>query len=260
MRECSPLAPATEPKLGTPHLEVRVGERRRRYLGATAWIAGVAVWLVLQVAAALQWEDPAYDWTINYVSDLGNTTCGPFTVPGGEATYVCSPAHELMNIGFVFSGVLTVIGAILLWRWWPPALLARVASALYCLTGAGRVIVGFNPEDVDIIMHMVGALVQAPSSIAVLLSAITLRRTLPAVSRVGMGLGALGVLGAVLALGGQAGVTAFHLGFGPGLPERLASHPLQVWIVVVGVAVIVSTRLRNGERRDSGVIQRPRIH
>ncbi|MFD0443204.1 hypothetical protein ACFQ10_12875 [Streptomyces indonesiensis] len=57
----------------------------RQFLGAAAWVAGVAVWLVLQLAAIAQWENPSYDWGKNYISDIGNTTCGPFTVPGGES-------------------------------------------------------------------------------------------------------------------------------------------------------------------------------
>ncbi|GAA0907433.1 MULTISPECIES: DUF998 domain-containing protein [Streptomyces violaceusniger group] len=212
----------------------------RQFLGAAAWVAGVAVWLVLQLAAIAQWENPSYDWGKNYISDIGNTTCGPFTVPGGESFYVCSPGHDLMNIGFVVSGALTALGAVLLWRYWPQSRLTRIAGVLFVLTGLGRVIVGFGPEDVNITMHMIGALAQSPSSVAVLLSAIAIRDTSPALARTGMALGALGLVGAVLALGGQAGITAFHLGVGPGLTERLSSHPIQVWLVVIGTAVMAS--------------------
>jgi hypothetical protein len=60
-------------------------------------------------------------------------------------------------------------------------------------------------------------------------------------------------LGAVLAIGGRLGITALHLGFGPKVTERLTSHPGQVWLVVVGVVVMVSTirHLRNPKVRRS---------
>ncbi|MEU6554219.1 DUF998 domain-containing protein [Streptomyces sp. NPDC046915] len=212
----------------------------RQFLGAAAWVAGVAVWLVLQLAAVAQWANPSYDWAVNYVSDLGNTTCGTFTVPGGASQYVCSPGHDLMNTGFVVSGALTALGAVLLWRYWPQGRLTRIAGGLFVITGLGRVIVGFAPEDANITMHMIGALAQSPSSVAIVLSAIAIRGTSPALARTGMTLGALGLLGAVLALGGQAGITAFHLGFGPGLTERLSSHPLQIWLLVIGTAAMAS--------------------
>jgi hypothetical membrane protein len=216
-------------------------------------MAGVAAWLVLQIAAARQWADPPYDWTTNYISDLGNTTCGPFTVPGGETTYVCSPAYELMNTGFIVSGALTTLGAILLWRYWPPVRVAQIAGGLWVLTGVGRVIVGLNPEDVDITMHMVGAMMQSASSIAVILAAIAIRKSSPALYGVGVTLGALGAIGAVLAIGAQLGITAFHLGVGPGLTERLASHPGQVWLVVVGIVVMVTTLRETRSRRAAAV-------
>lgn len=224
-----------------PGPEGSAGERGRQLLGATAWVAGPAVWLVMQVIAARQWANPPYDWTTNYVSDLGNTTCGPFTVPGGETMFVCSPAYELMNIGFVVSGIFTALGAVLLWQYWPQGRLTRIAGALWILTGVGRILVGFAPEDVNITLHMIGALVQSSSSVAVLLAAIAIRGTSPALSRIGLALGALGLLGAVLGIGGQLGVSAVHFGFGHGVTERLASHPGQLWLVVVGAAVMFST-------------------
>jgi hypothetical protein len=66
-------------------------------LGGAAWIVAALQYAVVQIVVAAAWHHPPYSWLSNYISDLGNTACGPFKVPHGTPAYVCSPLHSAMN-------------------------------------------------------------------------------------------------------------------------------------------------------------------
>src|ERR1700737_1918360 len=89
----------------------------RTRLGAVCWLL-TGEYFVARPIVAAAWPRP-YSYLHNYISDLGNTACGPFAYSQTTSVYVCSPLHPLMNASFVVVGLLTVAGAVLTWRAWP---------------------------------------------------------------------------------------------------------------------------------------------
>src|SRR5947209_358560 len=123
--------------------------------GGAAWPLMVVFFIGQAVAQAA--STVPYSLWSNYISDLGNTGCGPFAL-GTYHTVVCTPLSGVMNATFVVSGLLTLAGAVGTRRAWPKRRLTAVGLVLLGLAGAGQVLVGFRPENVDITLHGVGAL------------------------------------------------------------------------------------------------------
>ncbi|MET7685598.1 DUF998 domain-containing protein [Streptomyces sp. NPDC005423] len=206
--------------------------------GAAAWTVGVAQYFICQVVVAAQWKT-SYSWTHNFISDLGNTACGPFTLPHGQTAYVCSPAHTTMNVSFVVSGILAAVGMVLLRPLWAKQRTVTVAYWLWLASAAGKVLVGLVPENTDVALHTLGALNMPLSGLAVLL----LSRRVAGVGRpwrrAGLALGRVGLIGATLSITGQF---TTHLPWGAGLSERLASYPANAWMLLIGALALTRAR------------------
>ncbi|WP_331744094.1 DUF998 domain-containing protein (plasmid) [Streptomyces sp. NBC_01136] len=206
--------------------------------GAAAWLLGVLQYFVCQVVVAAQWNTP-YSWTRNFISDLGNTACGPFSTPHGQAAYVCSPAHTTMNVSFVVSGVLAAAGIVLLRPLWAKRRTVTVATWLWIASAAGKVLVGLAPENTNIALHSLGALNIPCGGLAVLLLSRRGGGLGRPWERAGLALGRLGLIGATLSITGQF---TTHLPLGAGLAERLASYPANGWMVLIGALAMVRAR------------------
>ncbi len=206
--------------------------------GAAAWIVGVLQYFVCQVVVAAQWKT-SYSWTHNFISDLGNTACGPFALPHGPAAYVCSPAHTTMNVSFIVSGILAAAGMVLLRPLWAEQRSVTVAFWLWIVSGAGKVLVGLVPENTDVTLHTLGALNMPLGGLAVLLLS---RRTAGLGQpwrRAGLALGRVGLIGATLSITGQF---TTHLPWGAGLSERLASYPSNAWMLLIAALALTRSR------------------
>jgi hypothetical membrane protein len=142
--------------------------------GGACWILAIVQYAAAQIVVAAARAMP-YSLPRNYISDLGNTACGPFRVPHGTPYYVCSPEHGLMNASFVAGGVLALAGALLQRRLLPAGRLARWAIALWALASAGKAVVGLVPENTDIGLHLAGALNVPVTSAAILLISLSAR-------------------------------------------------------------------------------------
>jgi hypothetical membrane protein len=206
-------------------------------VGGAAWILATLQFFVAQLVTASVWN-PAYSWTDNYISDLGNTACGEYAVPHGVATYVCSPLFPLMNASFVVAGILTLVGAILLRPIWPGRRLIAFALGLWIVAGLGKVLVGLDPENTDVQLHLLGALNIPIESLAILLTSIAILQTDLALALVGVVLALVGLGGTVLSTAGQIVGPAAYVGFGVGGMERLADYPGNVWTVLIGIVAI----------------------
>ncbi|WP_426367827.1 DUF998 domain-containing protein [Streptomyces sp. E-08] len=199
-------------------------------IGYSAWIVGVVQFFVVHWIVESAWGRP-YSWARNNISDLGNAHCALQAEP--EPRYVCSPEHGLMNVSFVALGVLLVLGVALtggaaLWRGGRATATARL---LLAAAGAGFVLVGLAPADVDENLHVLGALlVMAAGDIGLVLAGFRLATHVPGPLRWGAGL--LGVT-AITALG--LFLSHRYLGLGMGGMERLAAFPLLLWALAVGV-------------------------
>lgn len=83
--------------------------RVRHYLGAWSAVS-VVQFFVAEAAAIAAWRGPApYSRSLNFISDLGQRTCG---LHGTRE--VCSPLHALMNVSFVLQGFGMVLAALLI--------------------------------------------------------------------------------------------------------------------------------------------------
>jgi hypothetical membrane protein len=220
---------------------VRSASRAAVVAGGAGWTVGVVQYAVVQIVAAAAWTRP-YSWKNNYISDLGNTACGMFHVPHGTPYYVCSPDHGAMNASFVIFGVLTIVGAVLLRRVWPAGHLTRWALTVWVLSGLGKMIVGLVPENTNIDLHLLGALDVPLASIAILLLSLAIRHTSRTISVIGIAVALVGLVGSVLSTGGEVAGSSAYLGLGVGGAERLASYPSSLWMLMIGVTAVFSTR------------------
>jgi hypothetical membrane protein len=117
-------------------------------LGAGLWLLCFQFFVGEQIAR-LGWAGH-YSMARNYISDLGAVRCG-----GSPA---CSSLHWVMNASFVLQGLLIVFGAVLVRGFFPTRLVYRIALALLVIAGVGVLQVGMVPEDVNLRLHLLGAI------------------------------------------------------------------------------------------------------
>jgi hypothetical membrane protein len=122
-------------------------------LGAVAWVVGTVQFFVAHLIAQSAWS-PAYSWTANNISDLGNVDCGR---RGDPERYICSPLHGWISGSFVVHGLLIIVGAWLLHRAGFHLVASRMAAVLPTGAGLGWIGVGLAPADVAAGAHFVAA-------------------------------------------------------------------------------------------------------
>ncbi len=213
-------------------------------LGAIVWILAIQ-FFIAQLLVQSAWTTP-FSLTTNYISDLGNTTCGPY--PVGSSLYVCSPWHALMNASFILLGMIILVGIALIYRAFPSGRTRTIGLVLLTLSGPGPILVGLFPENVNITPHAIGAAAQFISGnlSSVVLGftiAATHRQTWVAISSIG--LGSLGLLATALFVAGH------YLGLGIGGMERIAAYPLPIWLIVMGVSILYTARFEDSHPRSS---------
>jgi hypothetical membrane protein len=207
------------------------GRANRTTIAGVIWICA-AQFFVAQIVAQSVWTTP-FRLSLNYISDLGNTTCGLYPAVGGS--YVCSPWHTLMNISFVLQGIIILVGAVLArpgfaglrWR-------AQILSLLV-VTALGMVGVGLFPEDVNNRAHVLSAGTQfITGNAAMILIGIAVNRAKRwrAFSVFSITSGIAGLLATALFAQG------YGLGLGVGGMERVAAYTLPVWLITAGVLIV----------------------
>jgi len=211
-------------------VEERPRDLRAFQLGTIAWIASAQFFLA-QLLVQWAWTTP-FSLTRNYISDLGNTACGPF--PANSGMYVCSPWHAVMNASFVAIGVTVVVGAALVRNTFRHARPWRWGLALVALGGFGFVLVGLFPENVNFPPHRLGATLQFVSgNLGQVVIGTSMLGTRHGRRWAGYSIasGVVGLLATALFASGH------YLGTGIGGMERLAAYPLPLWTIVMGIAL-----------------------
>lgn len=202
-------------------------------VAATLWVL-TGWFFIAQVIVGRAWH-PAYRRSINYISDLGAVHCDQSAVH--TARYVCSPWHPAMDASFIAVGVLILAGAVLIRRALPPGRLGALGLGLVALAGAGLVVVGLFPSDVNNAAHVSGAAVQlVAGNVGMSVLGIGWLRGTPWMARGGFSAacGATGLAGSMLF---QQGI---YLGIGGGGMERVAVYPLFCWTIVIGGLLLVA--------------------
>jgi len=225
----------------------RMDKRSRalRVAGGLAFVLATLQYGIAQLIAASAWNPP-YSWRNNFISDLGNTACGPFAVPHGRPTYVCSPDHALMNASFALTGLLTIAGTLLLWRLLAPRKITTVALRLMLVAGALKIVVGLAPENTNVPLHLLGAFNLPLQSVAILMVSITLAARHRSLKVFGLVTAVTGIAGAGLSTAARHAGTALYLGLGSGGMERVAGYPGNLWMLVAGILVIATTQQSRG--------------
>lgn len=225
--------------------------------GGALLIVGTLQYVVAQLVAAAAWSTP-YSWNRNYISDLGVTSCGELDLPHGGVELVCSPLHAVMNASFALSGILLVVGIVLLWSYWPPGPAAKVGSVLLIMAGAGKVLTGMFPENTQLSLHLLGALNIPLGALGVLLLSVSLLRHRGGSSSAswlgvaGLVLSIIGLVASALSSAAQVQGPAVLLGLGAGAMERLAGYPTNLWLLLLGVSVLAQrTAVPNDVAEDS---------
>jgi hypothetical membrane protein len=208
----------------------RLSTARAIRLGALAWALAIQ-FFVAQAIVQSAWATP-YSLAANYISDLGNTSCGPY--PPGSDMYVCSPWHAWMNGSFILLGASILLGAILIRRAFPAGRISAAGLVMVALAGPGLILVGLFPENVNITPHSLGAAMQFISgnlgtTVLGIALAAARRHTRLAVYSIISGI--VGLLATGLFVAGQ------YLGLGIGGMERVAAYALPLWLIVAGVVL-----------------------
>jgi hypothetical membrane protein len=206
--------------------------------GAACWTLSVAIFVVEAIAQAA-FTRP-YGLATNFISDLGNTACGPFS-DGGYQANVCSPLHVLMNGTFIAVGALHVLGAVCTRRAWPRGPLSDLGLALLAIAGVGLILVGLAPENLNLSLHSLGALfgLSCLNAAMILLGSALLRVARP-LAIAALVAGVVGALGSLVFVESLAGVPV-------GTAERIADYPATAMVVVFGVSLLwsaISARAR----------------
>ncbi len=202
--------------------------------GAVLWLVAALQFVVAMAVVQLFWSGSApYSLAHNVMSDLGNTGCAAW--PHSTSPKVCSPWHDLFNGSVIVLGILVLLGVLLVRTAFPPRRSSTIGLALTAIGGLGSVGVGIFPENVDLTVHSISALV------AFLLGNLGLMALGFAMFRdtrwdgyraYTLFSGLIGLVATILF------VTRVYLGLGQGGMERLIVAPLLLWLVVVSVHLL----------------------
>lgn len=126
----------------------------RHRIGALMWQVR-PLYFVVEVAVAV-WSTAQYSFVDNTISDLGAAECTSIQRFGAPVP-VCSPAHELINGGFVVFGALMALGAILLFGSFGRGPWAVLLAALLVVSGLSSIATGLTPLDLYPDGHVLAA-------------------------------------------------------------------------------------------------------
>jgi hypothetical membrane protein len=217
----------------------RSASEARLLVGGAAWVLTV-MYFIGQIVAQAAWPTP-YSLIDNRVSDLGSTVCGSTLAN----TLICSPLHAVMNLTFVLTGMLILVGLFLSRSIWPRRRLTTWGLVLLGGAGAGTMLVGLSPENVNVVLHVIGALNIPAGNVAMILLGLAIWRDRRGMSGFSIAAGVVGLLGML------AGPFLVILtGHGGGLAERIALYPLIIWLIVFGIAILTK-KLSAGNSSES---------
>jgi hypothetical membrane protein len=204
---------------------------QRVWLGGLAWLLA-AQFFVAQVVVAAAWTVP-FSLKSRFISDLGNTACGPY--PNPSSVVVCSPWHAAMNASFISVGITMAAGALLTRRAFKAGWRPSLAVALFVAAGVGVLLVGIYPENEHITIHSIGAGINfIGGNIALVLFGLAVPSISwrPSFKWFSITAGILGLTSTGLFIG------RYNLGLGPGGIERLAAYTTTIWQIAAGLIIL----------------------
>jgi hypothetical membrane protein len=206
--------------------------------GAIALMVG-SIQFILGMAITQVGYGSSYSLTQNYISDLGAVNCGVFTASGpfggSGGHYACSPWHVVFNGSIILLGLLLILAVILLQTAFPARRSRTIGLGLLALSGLGAIGVGLSPEDVNVTIHSISALVAfAGSGLALLVLGFAMfRDTRWDGFRAYTLLSGLVTIVALILFAEKT-----YLGIGVGGMERLIVAPVLLWSILVGIRLL----------------------
>ncbi len=208
-------------------------------IGGIFWILTLE-FFIGQIIAQAACISP-YSIIDNTISELGFTTAGVVSL-GTYSQYVNSPLHTVMNISFVATGLLMLLGLYFTRSFWPKRRLALLGLALIALAGIGKIIVGFVPGNVNFALHSLGGLGMVFASIGMILIGLTiLEKEHRWIRYLSLILGSAGLVGMLLFL---------LINYWGGATERLADYPMFIWMIVLGIYFVLLSRNSTVDERS----------
>jgi hypothetical membrane protein len=200
-------------------------EMNKRTAGALCWLSS-AQFFIAQAWVALAWTPP-FSLFQNFISDLGNTGCGLFK--SETQMYVCSPRHALMNASFVVLGLSIVVGGVLTHELRRPGITRQFARAFMVVAGIGGIVVGWFPENENLLLHSLGALAYFLfANVGLVLLGRSAAGTAVRAKGLTLTLGFIGIAATVLFF------SESYFGLGIGGTERLLVYPLPLALTLNG--------------------------
>lgn len=205
-------------------------------------MVGTVQFFVAHVIVQGAWS-PAYSWSANTISDLGNVGCGR---RGDPERYICSPLHGWMSGSFVVHGILIIAGVWTLHLVGYRLVASRVAAALLTVAGLGWIGVGLAPADVAPGVHFVAAAAGLVCGTVRLVVGAMTGRTASATTAEPSETARGAVLRRSWCVQGVVGLAAtalfgvgLYLGLGMGGMERVAAFEVTLGTALAGVIILV---------------------
>lgn len=202
------------------------------------WVLGPAWYILCEAIAAAAFQ--GYNYATFYISDLGVPSFGDF-----EGRALASQLPQVMNAGFIGSGLLFLLGVILLFPFLRPGASGVLLLGFGVLHAAGITFVGLvpgSPENAEnglMLVHVLGAFgAIAGGNLAAISSAWGLRGiVMPRVSQpLGIILGVLGLVSALL--------LTLHWLLPDGVWERGSVYTFMLWQFASGIALLRTSTSR----------------
>ncbi|MGA8275122.1 MAG: DUF998 domain-containing protein [Thermoplasmata archaeon] len=209
--------------------------RRSVRHGAILLIVAAVQFIVANVVTQIGYGS-SYSLSANYISDLGATHCGLFGGSGSfPGHYACSPWHDVFNASIIVMGLLIILAVLLIQTAFPKRRSRTIGLGLLALAGLGAIGVGLSPENVNITVHSLSALLAfAGGGLALLVLGFAMfRDTRWDGFRAYTLLSGLVDLVALILF-----VSKAYLGLGVGGMERLIVAPVLLWSIVVGLHLV----------------------
>jgi hypothetical membrane protein len=214
--------------------EARLGPlvHRSVHHAAFVWLIGAVQFIVAMAVVQLRWTTP-YSLSKNVISDLGNTGCGAW--PNATSPYVCSPWHVVFDASIIALGLLTILGVLLIRSAFPDRTSRSIGLGLLALTGIGLIGVGLSPENVNLHVHSISALLAfAAGNVALIVLGFAMFRDTrwDGYRSYTLFSGLIGAIALILF------VAKFYADLGMGGMERLIVAPVLLWTMVVSIHLL----------------------
>ncbi|WP_426937260.1 DUF998 domain-containing protein [Brevibacterium sp. LE-L] len=223
---------------------------KRARIGAVLLILNAAAYVLAEAITAAPWQNPAYSYSFNYISDLGVPDVARF-----QGRMVDSPLHTVMNTGFIIHGIIFILAAVLLQHAITRTGPRRTYLVLAVLHGIGISLVGLfhgsqtAVDDGTAAFHGLGALlaIGAGNTAAIIVGIHLARNSRHGSGRASGGGRGRGVGWALAGLGttGLAAFTYLLATTGTdidGIPERIAVYTIMVAEALAGIALLSAQR------------------